>query len=191
MLILSEFIIEFTLPAPTAMVTLLHLHPSLQSRLHSGNDLHVESLGVPLPPNTMIPTTDYLDSFGNRCARFVAPAGHLRLSGSNIIAADSFPDILYPGAKQMPIEDLPSEVLQFLLPSRYCEVDQFGSIAQDHFGSVKADWERAIAIRDRCTRRSASATTPRVPLRRPWMFSPGESAFAGISSTLPSPSTAA
>jgi transglutaminase-like putative cysteine protease len=148
MLILSEFIIEFTLPAPTAMVTLLHLHPSLQSRLHSGNDLHVESLGVPLPPNTMIPTTDYLDSFGNRCARFVAPAGHLRLSGSNIIAADSFPDILYPGAKQMPIEDLPSEVLQFLLPSRYCEVDQFGATAQDLFGRVNAGWERAIAIRD-------------------------------------------
>ena len=148
MLILSEFNIEFTLPAPTAMVALLHLHPSLEPRLRSGNDLHVESLGLPLPPNTVIPTVDYLDSFGNRCARFVAPAGHLRLSGSNILEADPFPDIFYPDARQMPIEDLPAEVLQFLLPSRYCEVDQFGSIAQDHFGSVSAGWERAIAIRD-------------------------------------------
>jgi transglutaminase-like putative cysteine protease len=148
MLILSEFHIEFTLPAPTAMIALLHLHPSLEPRLRSGNDLLVESLGVPYPPNTVIPSTDYIDSFGNRCSRFVAQAGHLRLSGSNIIEADSFPDILYPDARQMPIEDLPSEVLQFLLPSRYCEVDQFGAIAQNQFGTVKAGWERAIAIRD-------------------------------------------
>jgi transglutaminase-like putative cysteine protease len=148
MLILSEFNIEFTLPAPTPMVALLHLHPSLLPRLRSGNDLLVESLGVPFPPNIVIPTVDYIDSFGNRCARFVAPVGHLRLSSSNIIEADPFPDILYPDAQQMPIEDLPSEVLQFLLPSRYCEVDQFGAIAQNQFGSSKPGWERAIAIRD-------------------------------------------
>ena len=148
MLVLSEFIIEFTLPAPTAMIVLLHLHPSLEPRLRSGNDLLVESLGLPFPPNSILPTTDYLDSFGNRCARFVAPAGHLRLSGSNVVEADSFPDLLYPDAQQMPIEDLPSEVLRFLLPSRYCEVDQFGAIAQDHFGAFNAGWERAIAIRD-------------------------------------------
>jgi hypothetical protein len=55
MLILSEFQIEFTLPGPTAMVALLHLHPSLLPRLRSGNELLVESLGVPFPPNTVIP----------------------------------------------------------------------------------------------------------------------------------------
>jgi transglutaminase-like putative cysteine protease len=148
MLVLSEFQIEFTLPAPTAMIALLHLHPSLQPRLRSGNELLVESLGVPFPPNTTVPSTDYIDSFGNRCARFLAPAGHLRLSGSNIIEADSFPDVQYPHAIQMPIEDLPSEVLLFLLPSRYCEVDQFGAIAHSQFGSTKPGWERAIAIRD-------------------------------------------
>ena len=148
MLILSEFKIEFTLPARTPMVALLHLHPSLEPRLKSGNELLVESLGVPFPPNTVIPTTDYIDGFGNRCARFIAPPGHLRLSGSNIIEADSFPDLLYPDAQQMAIEDLPAEVLEFLLPSRYCEVDQFGAIAQSQFGSTKAGWERAVAIRD-------------------------------------------
>jgi transglutaminase-like putative cysteine protease len=148
MLILSEFHIEFTLPAQTAMIALLHLHPSLLPRLRSGNELLVESLGVPFPPNTVVPSTDYIDSFGNRCARFLAPAGHLRLTGSNVIEADSFPDVQYPDAVQSQIEDLPSEVLQFLLPSRYCEVDQFGAIAQNQFRSTKAGWERAVAIRD-------------------------------------------
>ena len=48
----------------------------------------------------------------------------------------------------MPVEDLPSEVFRFLLPSRYCEVDQFGAIAHSQFGSTKAGWERVVAIRD-------------------------------------------
>jgi transglutaminase-like putative cysteine protease len=148
MLILSEFVIEFTLPTATAMIAMLHLHPSLLPRLRSGNELTVESLGVPFPPNTVIPSTDYVDSFGNRCARFLALAGHLRLSGSNVIEADSFPDVQYPDATQMRIEDLPSDVLRFLLPSRYCEVDQFGAIAHQQFGATKPGWERALAIRD-------------------------------------------
>jgi transglutaminase-like putative cysteine protease len=148
MLIFSEFVIEFTLPAPTAMLAVLHLHPSILSRLRSGDELVVESLGIPFPPNTGVPVSYYLDSFGNRCSRFLAPAGHLRLSGSNVIEADEFPDIQYPDAEQMRIEDLPSDVLRFLLPSRYCEVDQFGAIAHGQFGDTKPGWERALAIRD-------------------------------------------
>jgi hypothetical protein len=42
MLILSEFDIQFNIPAPAAMVALLYLHPSLESRLRSGNVLLVE-----------------------------------------------------------------------------------------------------------------------------------------------------
>ena len=156
MLILSEFDIRFLLPAHTAMVALLHLHPSLQSRLRSGNELLVKHLVAPafdvtVPTesfNLTIPTTEYIDSFGNRCARFLAPAGHLRLSGSSIVDADPNPDQIYGYAHQTPIEKLPSEVLQFLLPSRYCEMDQFGAIAQDLFGSITPGSTQAVAIRD-------------------------------------------
>jgi hypothetical protein len=76
-LILSEFHIDFTLPEATAMIALLYLHPSLLPRLRSGNELLVESLGVPVPPNTVVPVSDYIDSFGNRCARFLAPLATL------------------------------------------------------------------------------------------------------------------
>lgn len=156
MLILSEFDIQFNLPAPTAMVVLLHLHPSLHPRLRSGNELLIEHLTTPSlnaspsteHPKLIVSSTDYTDCFGNRCARFLAPAGHLRLSSSNIIEADSFPDPIYPSAQQAPIELLASEAIQFLLPSRYCEVDQFGAIAQDLFGSIRPGWDRAVAIRD-------------------------------------------
>jgi transglutaminase-like putative cysteine protease len=150
MLILSEFQIEFTLAGATAMVALLHLHPSLLPRLCSGNELLVESLGVPFPPNTVVPATDYIDSFGNRCARFLAPAGHLkafRLEHHRCLLISRCP--IPPARSRCPLSaDLPSEVLQFLLPSRYCEVDQFGAIAHSQFGSTKRGWERATAIRD-------------------------------------------
>lgn len=156
MRILSEFDIQFRLPAPTAIVAMLHLHPSVEPRLRSGNHLLIESLDQPFqhsPASTsytksVVPSRDYLDAFGNRCARFIAPAGYLWLSSSNIIDADPDADRVYPDAQQAPIDDLPAEVLQFLLPSRYCQVDQFGALAQDLFGSYPAGWQRAVAIRD-------------------------------------------
>ena len=153
MLILSEFDIQFQLPFPTPVVALLHLHPTLEPRLQSGNDLLIEKLGSNTasnepPERTIVASSDYIDSFGNRCARFMAPAGHLRLSGSSIVDADSHPDTIYPDAKQHNIEDLPSDALQFLLASRYCEVDRFGAISQDLFGAIPAGWARATAIRD-------------------------------------------
>lgn len=149
MLILSQFDIQFQLPGPTPMVAVLHLHPSLEPRLRSGNELLVEHLVSSDPgENAVILSREYLDSFGNRCARFVAPAGHVRLSGKNLVDADAHPDPVYSQAQQMPIEDLPSDTLRFLLPSRYCEVDRFGPIAQDLFGAITPGWARAVAIRD-------------------------------------------
>ena len=150
MLILSEFDIQFQLPFPTPMVAVLHLHPSLEPRLQSGNQLKIEQLiGADPADNQIVPSTDYLDAFGNRCARFIAPAGHIRLTGHNTIATiNDNPDIIYPDAAQSPIEDLPSDALRFLLPSRYCEVDRFGAIAQDLFGHTRPGWERVTAIRD-------------------------------------------
>jgi transglutaminase-like putative cysteine protease len=156
MLIQSQFDIQFRLPAPAAIVAMLHLHPSVESRLVSGNALRIESLDDPYShgpgsssyTKSVVASREYTDVFGNRCARFVAPAGYLWLSSVNVIDADPVGDLLYPEAEQAAIDDLPAEVLQFLLPSRYCQVDQFGAIAQDLFASYAPGWERAVAIRD-------------------------------------------
>lgn len=150
MLIKSEFDIQFELPHASAMVAMLHLHPSLEPRVRSGNVLVIEHLEPGVAPGfgELIGTTGYRDSFGNRCSRLVAPAGLLRLSGTNTVDIDGMPDAVDVSAKQAPIQDLPNEVLQFLLPSRYCEVDRFVQVAQDLFGWMKPGWERAAAIRD-------------------------------------------
>jgi transglutaminase-like putative cysteine protease len=78
----------------------------------------------------------------------MTPAGAIRLSGESVVEVEGRADTINAYAQQMPIEDLPSEVLQFLLPSRYCQVDQFVAIAQDLFGWITPGWTRAVAIRD-------------------------------------------
>jgi transglutaminase-like putative cysteine protease len=157
MLIQSEFDIQFRLSHPTAMVALLHLHPSLNAALKSGNQLAIDLLAEPstdgtpdiaLPTPSLIPSTEYHDTFGNRCTRFVAPAGTIRLKGSAVTLDDGLPDQINAYAQQALVEDLPAEVLQFLLPSRYCEVDRFVAIAQDLFGWMTPGWTKASAIRD-------------------------------------------
>ncbi|MDP9038124.1 MAG: transglutaminase family protein [Acidobacteriota bacterium] len=150
MLIRSEFDIQFQLAHPTPTVALLHLHPSLHTSLRSGDELTVESLPQPGGPEQTlhVPTTEYYDSFGNRCTRFVAPAGHLRLSYYSVVEAEPLPDPIATQAQQAPVDQLPDEVLQFLLPSRYCEVDRFVPVAQDLFGWMTPGWTRATAIRD-------------------------------------------
>jgi transglutaminase-like putative cysteine protease len=53
-----------------------------------------------------------------------------------------------PSAPRPGSIQLPHEVLQFLLASRYCEVDQMSLVAADLFGHTTPGWARAIWIRD-------------------------------------------
>jgi transglutaminase-like putative cysteine protease len=150
MLIKSDFDLQFMMPHATAMVAMLHLHPSLERHVRSGNVLVVEHLANGVAPGygELIGTDAYRDSFGNRCSRFVAPAGLVRLSGTSTIDVDGMPEPVNVSVQQAAIQDLPHDVLRFLLPSRYCEVDRFVPIAHDLFGWMKPGWERAAAIRD-------------------------------------------
>ena len=164
MLIKSEYDLRFSIPYTTPMVALLHLHPSLDAALTTPDDLKVEHIppapGSPagsrtvFPPDASatpaieLPVELYLDSFGNRCSRFLAPAGAIRLSGTNIVQVSDSPDLQGFNLPQIAVEHLPAETLQFLLASRYCEVDRFGGIAQDLFGHLGTGWALAAAIRD-------------------------------------------
>jgi transglutaminase-like putative cysteine protease len=144
MLVKSEYDIQFYLPMPTHMVAMLHLQPSLEPCVRAGNELRVKLIG---PDTTDVPTSEYYDVFGNRCTRFTT-SGAVRLSGMSVVEVDGLPDPTNAYAQQASVEDLPPEVLQFLLPSRYCQVDQFSAIAQDLFGWMTPGWTRASAIRD-------------------------------------------
>jgi len=133
------FDIEFDLPAPTPMILMLYVHPSRQKDLLAEQTIVVEPA---------IPLTEFTDLYGNRCARIFAPAGNLRLSLETLIADSGEPDAAAPEAPQANIEDLPDDVLPFLLTSRYCEVDKLSDIAWQLFGSTAPGWARAQAICD-------------------------------------------
>ena len=150
MLIKSEYDIQFQLPSAAPVIALLHVHPSVEARLASPDPLKVEHT-APAGENqgaVPLPVEEYIDSFGNRCSRFSAPAGAIRLTGSSIFKASDEPDPQVTDAQQSPVEALPAGTLQFLLASRYCQVDQFGGIAQDLFSNTAPGWQRAAAIRD-------------------------------------------
>jgi transglutaminase-like putative cysteine protease len=131
--------IQFELPASVAMVALLNVHPSRVTDLRGPDELRVE------PAAQM---ESFIDSFGNRCARFVAQQGPLRLSNSTLIYDSGQPDRLSPDAREIPVQELPHEALRYLYNSRYCEVDRFSTIALELFGAVPPGWSRVQAICD-------------------------------------------
>jgi transglutaminase-like putative cysteine protease len=137
MLIRLGYDIRFDLPAATALVALLHVHPSREPDLREPDKLLTEP---------KIPVAEYIDSFGNRCSRLFAPAGELRLYGSTMIVGVDEPDEIDLGAQELPVQDLPHEVLQFLLSSRYCEVDRLSAVALDLFGGMPPGFSRVQAI---------------------------------------------
>lgn len=139
MLLRLAYDIQFDIPAPVPMVTLLSVHPSRVHDLLEPDELQT---------NPKLDLTYYTDSFGNRCTRFVAPAGTLQLSNSTLIQASDDPDEVNWSALEIPVGDLPHETLGYLLNSRYCEVDRFSNIAYEHFGNHTPGWSRVQAICD-------------------------------------------
>jgi transglutaminase-like putative cysteine protease len=131
--------IQFDIAAPVPMIAMLNVHPSRRRDLQEPDRVQVEPA---------IATSDYDDLFGNICTRFVAPAGRLRLSNSTVIEDSGEPDAVNADADEMPVDELPSETLRYLLPSRFCEVDLLSNTAVELFGSTPRGWGRVQAICD-------------------------------------------
>jgi transglutaminase-like putative cysteine protease len=131
--------IQFELPAPAAIVALLNVHPSRVADLRAPDELRVEPAAQ---------TDTYIDSFGNRCVRFLAQQGPLRLSNSTLVYDTGEPDRQNFNAREIPVQKLPHEALRYLYSSRYCEVDRFSTIALELFGAVPPGYSRVQAVCD-------------------------------------------
>ena len=129
----------FDVPAPVSILLMLYTHPD-QARLLR----HPEVLTV----EPRVSVHEFTDSFGNRAARIVAPAGKLRLYYDNVIEDSGEHEPRIDGARLHPVQELPDECLRFLLASRYCEVDRMIEMAWDLFGKTPPTWERVQAVTD-------------------------------------------
>lgn len=139
MLIRLGYQIAFRLPQPTSMLVTLNIHDSRRTDIVIGQELRA------LPG---VPMRQYHDSFGNTCTRLHAPAGLFTLYADAVVQDDGQPDPVAPGAREVPVDQLPDDTLLFLLGSRYCETDQLVSMAWDLFGATPPGWARVQAICD-------------------------------------------
>ena len=94
-----------------------------------------------------IPMIESTDSFGNSCQRMLAPAGDFLINTSAEVMVTDSVDVA-PGACFVEIQNLPNQVLTFLLPSRYCESDRFGDLAREITVDALPGYDQVSKISD-------------------------------------------
>lgn len=88
---------------------------------------------------------------GNRYLYVHAGPGDLRVSYSATVdLLHRFPDPA--GIGEVPIRDLPPEVISYIYPSRYCQSDRLLRLAAHEFGALPRGYGRVRAIQDWATR---------------------------------------
>ena len=134
--------IELAVNSPMALIYLLHVHPSRR------DDLLAPEI-IDITPG--LDVEEYLDAFGNQCGRVNVPfgSGQVRFRSEAVIRDSGLLDEVNWSARQHDPTELPPATLQFLLPSRYCEVDsELLQFAWNQFGNTPRGWGRVQAICD-------------------------------------------
>ena len=76
------FDMAFECPQPTPMIFMVNVHPSRAADLITLDSLRATPARL---------TTTYIDGFGNKCTRLLAPAGELRVSRPSATPASMAP----------------------------------------------------------------------------------------------------
>jgi transglutaminase-like putative cysteine protease len=139
MLIRAGYQLALAAAAPTPLIAMLSIRPDRVTDLRSSH-LIVNDRGVEM--------SYYHDAFGNFCTRVTLPAGITNIGCDFTIADDGLPDRQAPAAAQHDVAELPSDVLVYLVGSRYCDTDLLSDVAWGLFGHIPAGWQRVQAIVD-------------------------------------------
>ncbi len=140
MLIRVGYAVEFLFEKATPLVAMGRIHPSVASWIRKPECMLVEP---------RVPVTEFRDGYGNCCSRMVAQAGRVLLTNDAVVEHSGQPDVQMWNVRQHGVEDLPDDVLLFLLASRYCEVDsELKDVAWSQFGCLPAGWPLVQAVCD-------------------------------------------
>jgi transglutaminase-like putative cysteine protease len=131
--------LRFEFVQPTPVIMMLQVHDTRAS------DLEKPDIIGTAPQVAMSP---YMDTFGNRCCRLVAPAGEMKIWTDTVASDDGLPDRVAADASQVPVESLPDDALLYLLASRYCDSDLLSKVAWTLFAHIEPGWARVQAICD-------------------------------------------
>lgn len=136
------FDIALEVTGPSLMLGCLSVHPSAVPLLLSPEQFRI---------TPALAHTQYSDGFGNQVTHISIPSGTsvVRLQSSAVVRSDGQPDHEPSHAAVCSVQALPPPVLQFLLPSRYCDFDgELLEFAWQTFGAVAPGWALVRAISD-------------------------------------------
>lgn len=92
-----------------------------------------------------VPIVQFTDNYGNLCQRLVAPPGVFSIYTSTTVQVADFIDV-GTGVGFVEIQNLPDNVLSYLLPSRFCESDRFGQMAIEITKDQKPGYDQVATI---------------------------------------------
>lgn len=116
-------------------------------QVHALNGMDQEVLTESLVITPPLMSHVYSDpTIGHRFMRLRAESGAVELRYKARVRRA--PALVDPTAPEMPIAELPDELLHNLNPTRYCESDHLGSAAQKIFGALPKGHARVQAIAD-------------------------------------------
>ncbi|NJR37516.1 MAG: transglutaminase family protein [Leptolyngbyaceae cyanobacterium CSU_1_4] len=111
----------------------------------SNVDQQILSEDCSLQPSVTV--HEYQDGYGNWCKRLMVPPGNFQLTTQ--VQAE-VPDTVEVNVKAnfVSIENLPDSALQFLLPSRYCQADLLGDLANQIVADYPMGYPQVEAIQN-------------------------------------------
>lgn len=130
--------ISYQTSVPTS--ALFVLRPRLEGRVLVMQE--TLSLGIGRP------SYEFQDSHGNITYRSTLMPGRNDIRHDALVAVSSEPDTRHIQGRIANIGELPSDLLRYTLPSRYCDSDKLMDFAWMHFGSVPHGLQRVQAICD-------------------------------------------
>lgn len=129
--------LEFDIAAPMPFILML--------RPRSGAQQWVAREEYNLSPNVSV--MEFTDGYGNLCQRLIAPQGRFRVATcAEVKTADAADQ--GQGEPFVEIQNLPNDVLGYLLPSRYCESECFHQMASEITYGCWAGYDQVAAIVD-------------------------------------------
>ena len=133
------FNISYSCSVPTAMSFCLNVRPERERDLVTPQVVNFDP---------WLPSRTYLDQFGNRVTRILAPVGETRVTADFIIEDSGRLDAINWDARETNVEDLPDDVMVYLMASRYCDTELLSDLAWSLFGNVPRGWARVQSIVD-------------------------------------------
>lgn len=119
-----------------------HAVVQVEPRLDTGMKVIEESWSS----EPRLPSSRFIDGFGNVCRRLTMPPGDPVFGYDGIIEVPDTPDEVAIEATEVEPARLANETLLYTLPSRFCPSDELGDVAWELFSAEPAGWWRVQAI---------------------------------------------